>query len=166
MSMIRWEPFPELMSLRQAMDRLFEDSFIRPSRLVSLLGETLTPAIDMYQTPSEVVVKANLPGVKPEEVDIHITGDTLTIKGERKTEEEIKRENYLYQEHRYGAFSRSVSLPAGLNTDKAQASLENGILTLTIPKAEEAKPKVIKVKTKGVVETKNMEAGKARAEKK
>lgn len=166
MSMIRWEPFPELMSLRQAMDRLFEDSFIRPSRLVSLLGETLTPAIDMYQTPTEVVVKANLPGVKPEEIDIHITGDTLTIKGERKTEEEIKRENYLYQEHRYGAFSRSVSLPTGLKTDKAQASLENGILTLTIPKAEEAKPKVIKVKTKGVVESKKVEAGKAKAEKK
>lgn len=165
MSLMRWEPFSELMSLRQAMDRLLEDSFVRPSRLLSVFGETLTPAIDMYQTPSEVVVKANLPGVKAEELDINVTGDTLTIKGERKIEEEVKRENYLYQEHRYGAFTRSVGLPPGLKIDKAEAILENGILTLTIPKAEEARPKVIKVKTRGVAEAKKVEAGKTKTGK-
>ena len=154
MSMIRWQPFNELISLRQAMDRLFEDSFITPSRFLSTFGPGGTTPIDMYHTANEVVVKAALPGVKPEEVDITITGDTLTLEGESKSEEEIKREDYLYQEHRYGTFSRSVTLPGGLDSDKAEASFENGILTLTIPKSEKVKPKQIKVKAKGVFEGK------------
>jgi HSP20 family protein len=105
--------------------------------------------IDMYQTPNEVVIKAALPGIKPEDVDIGISGDTLTIKGEAKVEEEIEEEDYLCQEHRYGSFSRSVTLPSSLSTDKAEADFENGMLTLTIPKAEEVKPRMIKVKAKG-----------------
>jgi HSP20 family protein len=136
------------MSLRQAMDKLFEDSFVRPSRALAALGEVAAPALDVYQTPSEVVVKATLPGLKPEDVSIDITGETLTIKGENKAEEEIKKEDYLYQERRYGAFSRSVVLSSGLKSDKAEATMENGVLTLTIPKAEEVKPKAIKVKAK------------------
>jgi HSP20 family protein len=103
----------------------------------------------MYQTADDVVIKASLPGVKPEDVDVTITGDTVTIKGETKTEEEIKREDYLYQERRYGAFSRSVRLPGSLQTDKAEAVFENGVLKLTIPKAEESKPKTVKVKVEG-----------------
>ncbi len=154
MSIVRWEPFRELMSLRQAMDRLFEESFVRPSRIKEFFGEEEQPLIDMYQTAKEVVVKAALPGVKPEEVEVTITGDTLSIKGETKVKEEVKREDYLYQEHRYGAFSRSVKLPADLKTDKAEATFENGILTLTIPRSEEAKPKTMKVKTKGAIEGK------------
>ena len=152
MSMIRWEPFRELMSLRQAMDRLLEESFLRPSRVLGLLGDEAQPPIDMFQSPSEVVVKATLPGVKPDDVEITITGDTLTIKGETKATEEVKREDYLYHEHRYGAFSRSVTLPSALQSEKAEATFENGILTLTIPRAEEMKPKTIKVKTKEVIE--------------
>ena len=148
MSIMRREPFSELMSLRQAMDKLFEDSFVRPSRFLAAFGETAAPAIDAYQTPNEVVVKAAMPGVNPEDINIDITGDTLTIKGETKTEEEIKKEDYLYLERRYGGFSRSLVLPSGLRADKAEANLENGILTLTIPKAEEAKPKTIKIKAK------------------
>jgi HSP20 family protein len=149
MAIQRWQPFSELMSLRQAMDRLFEDSFVRPSRLLTTLGEAATPALDVYQTPNEVVVKTALPGLKSEDIDIDITGDTLTIKGETKAEQEIKKEDYLYQERRYGGFSRSVVLPGGLQPDKAEPTLEEGILTLSIPKAEEAKPKAIKVKPKG-----------------
>jgi HSP20 family protein len=137
MAIERWHPFTDIMTLRQAMDRLFEDSFVRPSR-----------ALDIYQKPDEVVVKAAMSGVKPEDVNIDITGDTLTIKGERKAENEIKREDYLYQERRYGAFSRTVVLPSGLKSDKAEATMEDGVLTLTIPKAEEVKPKAIKVKAK------------------
>jgi HSP20 family protein len=148
MSIERWQPFTELMSLRQAMDRLFEDSVIRPSRALSAFGEVAAPALDVYQTPNEVVVKATLAGLKPEDVSIDITGETLTIRGESKAEEEIKKENYLYQERRYGAFSRSLILPSGLKTDKAEATMEDGVLTLTIPKAEEVKPKAIKVKAK------------------
>jgi HSP20 family protein len=148
MAIERWQPLSELMSLRQAMDKLFEDSFVRPSRFLPTIGEGGVPALDVYQTPNEVVVKASLPGVKPEDINIDIAGDTLTIKGESKTEQEIKKEDYLYQERRYGTFSRSVVLPGGLKPDKAEAAMEDGILTLTIPKAEEIKPKAIKVKAK------------------
>jgi len=154
MSMMRWQPFNELISLRQTMDRLFEDSFVTPSRFLSTFGPGGTTPIDMYHTANEVVVKATLPGIKPEEVDITITGDTLTLKGETKSEEEIKQEEYLYQEHRFGTFSRSVTLPGGLDSDKTEASFENGILTLTIPKSEKVKPKQIKVKAKGAIEGK------------
>ncbi len=148
MAIERWHPFTELMSLRQAMDRLFEDSFVRPSRALEAFGEVAAPALNVYQTPKEVVVKAALPGLKPEDVSIDLTGDTLTVKGESKAEQEIKKEDYLYQERRYGAFSRSVILPSGLKTDKTEATMEDGVLTLTIPKAEEIKPKTIKVKAK------------------
>ena len=148
MAIERWQPFSELMSLGQAMDKLFEDSFVRPSRALAALGEASVPALDIYQTPNEAVVKATLPGLKPEDVRIDITGETVTIKGETKAEQEIKREDYLYQERRYGSFSRSVVLPGGLETDKAEAMMEDGVLTLTIPKAEEVKPKAIKVKAK------------------
>jgi len=165
-SMIRWEPFRELMTLRQAMDRLFEESFVRPSRFLGLLSAEVHPTIDMYQTPNEVVIKAALPGLKPEEVDIIITGDTLTIRGETKVEEEVKRENYLCQECRYGASSRSITLPSALKTEKAEASFEDGVLTLTIPRAEEAKPKTIKVKTKGVIEGKKVTRAMKKGEKK
>jgi HSP20 family protein len=137
-----------------------EESFFRPSRLLSLLGEELRPALDVYQTASEVVVKAALPGVKPEEVEITISGDVLTIKGETKAEQEVKREDYLYQEQRYGAFTRSITLPSALNTEKAEATFEDGVLTLTIPRTEEAKPKAIKVKPKGVIEGKKEEGTK------
>ena len=154
MSMIHWQPFPELISLSQAMERLFEDSFVTPSRILGTLGPGVATPIDMYQTANDVIVKAALPGIKPEEVDITITGDTLTIKRETKAEEKVKREDYLYQEHRYGTFSRSVTLPSGLNTDKAEASFDNGILTVTIPKSEQVKPKSIKVKAKGIIEGK------------
>ena len=148
MAIERWRPFTDLMSLRQAMDRLFEDSFVRPSRALETLGEVAAPALDVYQTASEIVVKAALPGVKPEDVSIDITGETLTVKGQSKADQEVKREDYLYQESRYGAFSRSVVLPGGLKTDKAEATMDDGVLTLTIPKAEEVKPKAIKVKPK------------------
>jgi HSP20 family protein len=150
--LIRWEPFREMMTLRDAMDRLFEDSFVRPSRLLwPELGRGELP-IDMYQTANDVVVKASIPGLKPDEVDISITGDTLTIKGEHKEEKEAKEQDYLYRERRYGAFSRSLTIPVPVKTDKAEATFENGVLTLTLPKAEEVKPKQIKVKAKAAIE--------------
>ncbi len=152
MSMMRWESFNDLMSLRQAMDRLFEDSFVTPGRSFRTVWAAMP--VDVYQTENEVVLKATLPGVKPEEVDITVTGDTVTIRGERKADEKVKQEDYIYQEHRYGAFSRTVTLPGGLDTGKAEANFENGVLTLTIPKSEEVKPKQIKVKARGAIEGK------------
>ena len=154
MEIQRWQPLSELMSLRQAMDRLFEDSFVRPSQLPSAADQAIMPALDIYQTENDVVVKVTLPGVRPEDVNVDIVGDTLTIRGESRGEEEIKKENYLYKERRYGVFSRSVILPIGIQSDKADATIEDGVLTLTIPKVEEVKPKVIEVKAKEKTEAK------------
>jgi HSP20 family protein len=156
MAIVKWQPFSELVSLRDAMDRLFEDSYVRPS-LATSFGEGMGTPVDMYQTDKDVVVKASLPGVKPEEVDISITGDVLNIEGEHKEEQEVKEKGYFRKELRYGTFSRSLQLPVAVKTDKADAVFENGVLTLTLPKAEEAKPKQIKVKAKKVIEGKKEE---------
>jgi HSP20 family protein len=104
----RWEPFRDLISLREAMDRLFEDSVVRPSRRQLALREGAPMAVDMYETDEDVVVKTALPGIDPDDVDVSITGDTLTIKGETRAEEEIEEENYVYRERRFGAISRSL----------------------------------------------------------
>jgi len=145
--LVRWEPFRELMSLREAMDRLFEESFIRPREawLAPFGAETL--AVDMYETPEDVVVRTALPGVDPEDVDVSVIGDTLTIKGESKAEEEVAEDNYIRRERRYGAFSRSLHLPTSVVANKATADFSKGILTLRLPKAEEVKPKRIQIKT-------------------
>ncbi|MBI2863158.1 MAG: Hsp20/alpha crystallin family protein [Chloroflexi bacterium] len=142
MSLIRWEPFGDITSIRQAMDQLFDDSFLRPQ---AAWVTPEMPTIDMYETDDSLVVKATLPGVKPEDVDISVTGDTLTVKGESKADQEVKRENYIRKERRHGSFSRAIALPLPVQVDKAQALYENGVLTLTLPKAEEIKPKSIKV---------------------
>ncbi len=143
-SLVRYRPFTEL---RRAVDSLFDERFFAPYRLLTF-GPAETTPIDMYHTENDVVIKATLPGVKPDEVDVSLTGDTLTIRGKTKAEERIERKDYFYREHRYGAFYRSVTLPMGLKTDKAEAKFEDGILTLTIPKSEVAKPKQIKIKAK------------------
>ncbi|MCX7683316.1 MAG: Hsp20/alpha crystallin family protein [Anaerolineae bacterium] len=148
-NLVRWEPFRELISLREAMDRLFEESFVRPwSTWLTSPGEG-TLAVDMYETDDAIIVKSPIPGVKPEDLDISITGDTLTIRGETRAETEVKEEKYIRRECRYGSFCRSLPLPVPVVADKAVAEFENGVLTLTLPKAEEVKPKTIKVKTKG-----------------
>ncbi len=153
-ALVRWEPFRDIVSLRDAMDRLFEDSFVRLSRFWPALEEWRLP-VDMYQTDNEVVVKAAVPGFTPEEIDISITGDTLTIRGEHKEDKQVKDEDYLYRECRFGAFSRSLTIPVKVKSEKAEAVFENGMLTLTLPKAEEVKPRQIKVKVKAEKEAKN-----------
>ena len=148
-NLTRWEPVREMMTLREAMDRLFDDAFTRPFSLTREGGSTWSsPVIDMYQTDNEVVVKAALPGIKTDEVQINVTGDILTIKGELKHEEEKKDKSWHIREHRWGAFERSLTLPTGVISDRAKADFENGILTITLPKSEEVKPKTITVKTK------------------
>jgi HSP20 family protein len=144
-NLIRWEPAREMMTLREAMDHLFDDAFTRP---LSLAGNWSAPAIDMYQTDNEIVVKAALPGIKADEVQINVTGDTLTVKGEVKQEEEKKEKAYHIREQRWGAFERSILLPTEVIADKAKADFENGILTVTLPKAEDVKPKTITVRAK------------------
>jgi HSP20 family protein len=160
MTMQKWEPIREMMTLRNAMDRLFNDSFVHPAHWISLEGEGTIP-LDVYQTGNDVVVKASMPGFKPEEVDIEITGDILTIKGEHKEEKEVKEKNYLRRELNYGSFSRAVTIPVEVKNEKAEATFENGVLTLTLPKAEAVKPKQIKVKAKAALESeKKSESGK------
>lgn len=105
-------------------------------------------AVDMYETDDDVVVKTALPGIDPDDVEISVTGDSLTIKGETKAEEEVEKGNYVCRERRFGAYSRSLTLPVSVKAEKAEAEYENGVLTLRLPKVEEAKPKAIQVKVK------------------
>lgn len=141
-SLSRWEPFRDLLSMRDMMDRLMEEGLARPQSGYLLLG---APAVDMYQTDDEIVVKATVPGVKPEELNITVTGDALTIRGEIKEDSERSGATYHVRERRYGSFARTLALPLAVVADKAKADFENGILTLTLPKAEELKPKTITV---------------------
>jgi len=147
-NLARWEPLRDFMSLREALDRLFEGSFVRPQEgwLASPTGQAL--AVDMYETDGEVVVKAGLPGVDVEDIDISVVGDVLTIKAESKSEEEVREANYIRRERRSGSFSRALSLPTNVVSDKAVAEFSKGVLTLRLPKAQDVKPKQIKVKAR------------------
>ena len=146
-NLTRWEPAREMLTLREAMDRLFDDAFTRPLSLRD--GWSMaSPAIDMYQTDNEVVVKASIPGIKAEEVQINVTGDILTLKGEVKQDEERRDRAWHIREQRFGSFERSIVLPTEVKSDKAEAVFENGILTITLPKADEVKPKTINIKAK------------------
>jgi len=146
-NLTRFDPLNEMISLRQAMDRLFEDSFISPLTWRSVEGDSsLNPALDVHQTGDEIVVSASLAGVKPEDVQITLTGQTLQIRGEIRADEEVKRDQYLYRERRYGSFNRQLQLPVHVEGEQAQATFENGVLTLRIPKAEDVKPKQIEIK--------------------
>lgn len=144
-NIVRWDPFREMMSFRDMMNRVFDESF---SRQLGSSEDWNMPSVDMYQTDKELVVKAVLPGMKPEDIQISITGDVLTLRGETKQEQEVKEANYHLHERRFGNFSRSLPLPVAVVTDKAHAEFENGILTLVLPKSEEDRPKTITVKVK------------------
>jgi len=144
-NLIRWEPARDFMTLREAMDHLFDDAFTRP---LNIRDGWSAPAIDMYQTDDEVVVRASLPGFMADDVQINITGEVLTLKGELKAQDEKQDRAWHIREQRWGAFERAVALPTDVMADKAKAEFENGILTVTLPKAEEVKPKIINIKAK------------------
>lgn len=142
----RWDPFREMMSLRNAMDQLFESAFVSP-----MFG-WLQPspwgfAMDVSENDDEFLVKATLPGINPDDLEITLDNNVLTIKGEVKEEKESEERRYHLRERRYGKFSRSFSLPSWVDAEHIDAQYENGILTLRLPKVEEAKPKRIKVKS-------------------
>jgi len=141
---IRWDPQRPL-SLVEAMERFFEEGFLRPW----LPFGWDTPgslAIDMYETDSDFVVKAAAAGVKPDDISVHISNNVLTISGEVKEEKKEQNARYHRMERRYGRFERSVALPAHVDVDKVQATLKDGILTVRVPKTEEARPKKVAVK--------------------
>jgi HSP20 family protein len=145
-NIVRWEPLNDLVSLRDAMDRLFEESVVAPRKWMPSFGEGL--AVDVFETPDNVVVKSAVPGVKSDDLNITIVGDTVTIKGEFKAEEGVEEKNYIRRERRYGSFSRSIPLPTSVDADKATAEFEDGILTLNIPKAETVKPRTVQITSK------------------
>jgi HSP20 family protein len=141
-----WRPFRELERMRREMDRLW-DSLVegRPGRRVEEMGEWL-PSLDVSETKNDLLVKAELPGLDPKEIDISVANGILTIKGEKKQEKEEKEENYHLVERSYGSFVRSVQLPKDVQSDNISASFKNGILKITLPKSEESKKKEIKIK--------------------
>jgi HSP20 family protein len=139
----RSSPLGELVSLRAAMDRLFEDSFVRP-RAWSAGADQALP-LDVRTTSDELVVQAALPGFRPEDVDITVEDGTLTIRGEWATERQEGEGETLIAEIRRGSVSRAVALPSGLEPDKAKADFEHGVLTLRIPRAEAVKPRQIRI---------------------
>ena len=149
MTLTRWDPFREMVPVREMMDRMFDEPFMWPFRTWPRWsdGEFGVP-LDMYETEEAMVLKASVPGVKSEDIDISVAGNTLTIKGEFRKEEEGERNNVHFEERRYGKFTRSVSLPNTVDSDNAEAAFEDGVLKLTLPKIEEAKPKHIEVKSK------------------
>jgi len=138
----RWEPFRNTATLHEQLNRMFGEGFNRQEE------SNLTawaPAVDILETEQELVVKADLPDIDPKELDIRVENNILTIRGERKFEKQVNEENYLRVERSYGSFARSFSLANTVNSEAIKADYQNGVLTLVIPKREEAKPKQIKV---------------------
>jgi len=139
----RWEPFRGALTLQDQVNRLFGDVLDQTREESNL--KSWAPAVDIHETEHELIVKADLPGVDPKDLDIRVENNLLTIRGERKFEKKVNEDNYLRVERAYGSFSRSFSLANTVNPEAIKADYQNGVLTLNIPKREEAKPKQIKV---------------------
>ncbi len=149
MSITRWDPWGDIVSLREAMNNLLEESFVRPRPGVSGPGMASSLALDVKETPDKFIVTASVPGVPESDIDIGILGDTLRIRGQRKEEIEETGEGsrWLLRERRFGSFERTVSLPMSVEAEKATASFKDGVLTIELPKAEAATPRTIPVRT-------------------
>ena len=144
----RWEPFAELRRMDSEMERMWGHMFRPLHGRPRVWNGSGHMDIDVYHEEDNLVVRASMPGVNPEDVEVTVTNDALTIKGESKVEKEVKEESYLHRERRYGTFKRTVALPEGVDTEKATTSYENGVLTVTIPKIAERKPKPLKINAK------------------
>jgi HSP20 family protein len=146
MSIIRWDPFGEVGTLRRSMDRLIDEFFTqRPGTARELAELGWEPAVEMFETDNDVVVKAALPNVDPKSVDVTVTSDAITLKGETKHEEERKDRNYYRREMRYGSFARTLPLATEVKSAEAKATYRDGVLEVRIPKAERVKPATVKV---------------------
>lgn len=142
----RFDPWREMDTMRREIERLFDESLFR-REFPFLDKEVAAMPLDIYEEGNHILVKASIPGLKPEDIKVEVRGDVLRIHGEAKKEEEKIDRNYHLREHRYTRFERSVVLPSEVQTDKAEAVFENGLLTLTLPKTEIAKAKAIPIKT-------------------
>ncbi len=143
-SLARWDPFQSVSEIQQEMNRIFDSFFGRPTTLQAT-ERLWVPAVDLYETKDDLVVSFDLPGVREKDVSVTITGDVLTVKGERKWDREVKDESYHRLERVYGKFERSIPLPMAVQADKVKATYRDGVLEIRLPKAEEVKPKEIKV---------------------
>ena len=142
-SIIRWDPFRNVSTLQEQVNRLFDSAFSGRSNESALT--TWAPAVDIYETENELVLKADIPDINEEDLDIRVENNMLTIRGERKFEHEVKEDNYLRVERAYGSFSRSFSLPNTVNSEAIKAEYKNGVLKVEMPKRAESKPKQVKV---------------------
>jgi HSP20 family protein len=143
--MERWEPFRNLMDIQGEVNRLFDNVLGRPVQSGSPAARTWLPAVDMHETKDDLVLKVELPGVSEKDVAVAITGDLLTIKGERRWNEENREHTVLHVERVYGHFERLIQLPMAVQADKVKATYRDGVLEITLPKAEELKPREIKI---------------------
>jgi HSP20 family protein len=148
MAIVRWSPIRELEDMRRNLDKLFGE-FVEPVTRTQMVSKgepgNLVPSVDIYDRKGEIVIKADLPGVGKEHIDLTITKDALTIRAEAKKDDEIKREEYYLQERSRGTYVRTIQLPQDVDSSKAKASFQNGVLEITLPKKEEAKATEIKV---------------------
>jgi HSP20 family protein len=145
MAIIRWDPFRDMVTLREKMNRLFEDIYSRRGEDKDIAATTWAPSVDIYETESELVMTAEIPGVDEKDVEIKVEDNTLTLKGERKFEKETKEENYHRIERSYGTFYRAFTLPNSIDPDKIHAEHENGVLKISMPKRQELKPRKVKI---------------------
>jgi HSP20 family protein len=146
--MDRWDPFREMLTLREAMDRLFQQGVSNTGQLLSgVRGESIP--MDVIERDDAFEVRAALPGVKPEDVEVVVQGERLTVRAQVSSAEERRDENWLMREHRYGTLQRSITLPTPVHSDSAEARIENGVLTLRLPKLQDARPRRITIGTAG-----------------
>ncbi len=148
MTLARFSPMPDVVSLREAMDRLFEDSIIRPTTHSRLPAGQIGVPVDLWETAEAYFLRADLPGITADDIDINVTADTVSISGEMKGQQDVSNEGWLRQERRHGKFVRAFTLPTQLEANKVEATFENGVLHLVLPKAEAVRPKQIKITAK------------------
>ncbi len=149
MAIVRWEPFRDLVSIQGRMNRLFDEAFRGASRPSGEEEEwslgSWAPAVDIFEQDGDIVLKAELPGVDAKDVDVRVENNVLTLRGERKLDNEVKKESYHRVERAYGSFSRSFTLPTVVDTEKIKAEYRDGVLRVNLPKREEARPKQISI---------------------
>lgn len=147
MAIIRWDPFMDLITIREKMNPLFEEAVISRGEEKDLVSSSWTPTVDIFETENELVLSAEVPGINEKDIEIKIEDNTLTLRGERKFENETKEENYHRIERAYGSFFRSFSLPLSINQDIIKAEHLNGVLKIIMPKKPELKPRKVKILT-------------------
>jgi HSP20 family protein len=145
-SIDRWDPFRDLVSIQDELNRLFGRTFVGPETTRPSAGGTWMPSMDVFETEDRIVAELELPGIEPDEVEVSVEDSTLTVSGSREFTNEMKDENVHRVERRYGAFTRSITLPQTVDTEKVEAKFDKGVLRVEVPKVERAKPKRIEIK--------------------